>query len=310
LVSGTNIKTINGASVLGSGNIVTPLTPPSGVSGAIQFSNGSAFASDAANLFWDNTNKRLGAGTNAPTATAHIVGSGTTSATSALLVQNNSALIAFRITNDAKSSFGGLGNNGYFGINREADGGEMGSISTSGNGINIRGGASFINCNNNYSNTIGASVLALGAMWGIRGSGSTSATTSLLVQNSAGTMALSVKDNLETEFGGATTFNTLMAMRGGSFLFEASNAGYLMNANGLRFGNSIGLLFSSAGANSGSADTGFVRSAAGTLKVTNASSGYGAIDASLYKASGVNGFTGTGSYTNFTIVGGIITNAS
>ncbi len=39
----------------------------SGVAGAIQFSNGSAFASDAANFFWDDTNNRLGVGTNAPT---------------------------------------------------------------------------------------------------------------------------------------------------------------------------------------------------------------------------------------------------
>jgi hypothetical protein len=39
----------------------------SGVAGAIQFSDGSAFASDASNLFWDDTNNRLGVGTNAPT---------------------------------------------------------------------------------------------------------------------------------------------------------------------------------------------------------------------------------------------------
>jgi hypothetical protein len=204
LVSGTNIKTLNNTSLLGSGNITLNATP-SGVAGAIQFSNGSAFASDASNLFWDDINNRLGVGTNVPTATGHLVGSGTTSATTALLVQNNSALIAFRVTNDAKSSFGGLGNNGYFGINRESDGSEMGSISTTGNGINIRGGASFINCNNNYSNTIGASSLALGAMWGIRGSGSTSATTSLLVQNSVGTSALTIKDDLTSVFGGQTT---------------------------------------------------------------------------------------------------------
>jgi hypothetical protein len=67
LVSGTNIKTINSTSLLGSGDIVIN-TPPSGVSGAIQFSNGSAFSSDASNFFWDNTNKRLGIGTNVPTA--------------------------------------------------------------------------------------------------------------------------------------------------------------------------------------------------------------------------------------------------
>jgi hypothetical protein len=89
LISGTNIKTINGTTVLGSGDIVTPTTPPSGVSGAIQFTDGSAFASDAANLFYDDTNNNLGVGTDAPTATTHIKGSGTTSATTSLLVQNS-----------------------------------------------------------------------------------------------------------------------------------------------------------------------------------------------------------------------------
>jgi len=97
LVSGTNIKTINGTSVLGSGNIVTPSTPPSGVAGAIQFSAGSAFNSDAANFFWDDTNNRLGVGTNAPSATAHFKGSGSTSATTSLLVQNSAGAAAFQV---------------------------------------------------------------------------------------------------------------------------------------------------------------------------------------------------------------------
>ena len=104
LVSGTNIKTINGTSVLGSGNIVTPSTNPSGVSGAIQFSNGSAFASDASNFFWDNTNKRLGVGTNAPSATAHFKGSGSTSATTSLLVQNSSGSAAMTVKDDRSAS--------------------------------------------------------------------------------------------------------------------------------------------------------------------------------------------------------------
>jgi len=72
LVSGTNIKTINGASLLGSGNIPV-VTSPSGVSGAIQFSDGSAFASDATTFFWDNINKRLGIGTNSPASALSIV---------------------------------------------------------------------------------------------------------------------------------------------------------------------------------------------------------------------------------------------
>jgi hypothetical protein len=70
LVSGTNIKTLNSESLLGSGNIEITASP-AGVAGAIQFSDGSAFASDASNLFWDDTNNRLGVGTNAPSATTH-----------------------------------------------------------------------------------------------------------------------------------------------------------------------------------------------------------------------------------------------
>jgi len=106
LVSGTNIKTINGTSLLGSGNIPV-VTSPSGVAGAIQFSNGSAFASDAANLFWDDTNNRLGVGTNTPSATTHIKGSGTTGATKSLLVQNSAGLSSLQVTDD-----GSVFNNG------------------------------------------------------------------------------------------------------------------------------------------------------------------------------------------------------
>ena len=72
LVSGTNIKTINSTSLLGSGNIAV-VTSPSGVAGAIQFSDGSAFASDATNFFWDDTNNRLGIGTNTPASPLSIV---------------------------------------------------------------------------------------------------------------------------------------------------------------------------------------------------------------------------------------------
>ena len=71
LVSGTNIKTLNSESLLGSGNIEITASP-SGVGGAIQFSDGSAFASDAANLFWDDTNNRLGVGTNVPTSALQV----------------------------------------------------------------------------------------------------------------------------------------------------------------------------------------------------------------------------------------------
>ena len=119
LVSGTNIKTLNSESLLGSGNIEITASP-AGVAGAIQFSDGSAFASDAANLFWDDTNNRLGIGTNTPTATTHIKGSGSTSATTSLLVQNSSGNTAVQVYDDGKVNINQLvfgGSNGYIGIN-------------------------------------------------------------------------------------------------------------------------------------------------------------------------------------------------
>jgi hypothetical protein len=60
LVSGTNIRTVNGNTLLGSTDLVISASP-SGLTGQIQFNNGGAFGADS-NLFWDNTNKRLGIG--------------------------------------------------------------------------------------------------------------------------------------------------------------------------------------------------------------------------------------------------------
>jgi hypothetical protein len=144
LVSGTNIKTLNSTSLLGSGDIVLTANP-SGVAGAIQFSDGSAFASDATNLFWDDTNNRLGIGTNAPTASIEA----TTFKSSS--INDNGTVLQFLPS------------------------------------YNMYTLSSF---------AIGAG--DIGARLGIKGYGSTSATTSLLVQNSAGTAAMTVKDDLST----------------------------------------------------------------------------------------------------------------
>jgi hypothetical protein len=179
LVSGTNIKTLNSTSLLGSGNIVLTANP-SGVAGAIQFSNGSAFASDASNLFWDDTNNRLGIGTNAPTAILQAENS----TNGVLLARFKDAIGStsyIDIKNDATlTDYTGL----YFGTSRKI--------------MSKQGGTLFISCDNNISFVNGLqSVAAItptefqvgsitGARLGIKGSGSTSATTSLLVQNSAG----------------------------------------------------------------------------------------------------------------------------
>jgi hypothetical protein len=70
LVSGTNIKTINGNSILGSGDLVVT-TAAAGSNGEVQFNNSGSFGADS-NLNWDNTNKRLGLGIAAPLGILHL----------------------------------------------------------------------------------------------------------------------------------------------------------------------------------------------------------------------------------------------
>ena len=67
LVSGTNIKTINSNSILGAGDLTVSGTP-AGATGNIQFNNAGAFGGEN-NLFWDDTNNRLGVNTTTPGTT-------------------------------------------------------------------------------------------------------------------------------------------------------------------------------------------------------------------------------------------------
>jgi hypothetical protein len=175
LVSGTNIKTINSTSILGSGNI-NVVTSPSGVAGAIQFSNGSAFASDAANLFWDDINNRLGVGLNNPTQTADILGNvKIASATSGLLIRDFTAFNTFKAFYKASET--------------PSDSNYLIALDTDVL-INSRGSGTDISYNNSLRARFGNATSLL-----LKGSGSTSATTSLLVQNSAGASSLQVTDD-------------------------------------------------------------------------------------------------------------------
>jgi hypothetical protein len=77
LVSGTNIKTINSNSILGSGDLVVSGVP-AGSTSEVQFNNAGAFDSDP-NFVWDDTNKRLGLGGAVPLGILHLkVAAGTT----------------------------------------------------------------------------------------------------------------------------------------------------------------------------------------------------------------------------------------
>lgn len=92
-------------------SVATPATNPSGVAGSVQFSNGTSFASNAANFFWDNTNVRLGIGTNAPTGRLQVKGSGSTSATTSLLVQNSGGSQRLKLSDDGLLEINYINNN-------------------------------------------------------------------------------------------------------------------------------------------------------------------------------------------------------
>jgi hypothetical protein len=233
LVSGTNIKTINSTSLLGSGDI-TIAANPSGVSGAIQFSNGSAFASDATNLFWDDTNNRLGVGTNAPTATGHFRGAGITSATSSLIAQNSAGTTFFQVQDDSAI--------------RVQDGGLMKNFSATGT-YNLDFGRVFIRGgDSSASGALSIGTTSTAARVVFQGSGSTSATTSLLVQNSAGTAALTVKDDCSTNIGasGISARLNIVNTNGSvaAFLAGSGNGGVVefnsASGAGIRFNDGFG----------------------------------------------------------------------
>jgi hypothetical protein len=178
LVSGTNIKTINSTSLLGSGDIAISANP-SGVAGAIQFSNGSAFASDAANLFWDDTNNRLGVGTNTPTTALDI---------SAPLTS------IFTLRNGA-TNFLTTRSSGIAGVDTGLRIWENSNNFT----LDLYGSGSYDHPQRHRFYIGGAAgerfLIGTTTAATIKGSGSTSATTSLLVQNSAGNSALRVLDD-------------------------------------------------------------------------------------------------------------------
>lgn len=111
LVSGTNIKTINGNTLLGSGDLTisggggltigtTAIT--SGTIGRILFEGTGNVVQESANLFWDNTNGRLGINTALPNMALDIrtgnVGIGVTSNSGFKLDVNGTARVSGAIT--------------------------------------------------------------------------------------------------------------------------------------------------------------------------------------------------------------------
>ena len=126
-----------------------------------------AFGSSS-NFYWDNTNSRLGIGTSSPTAPLHVVG-GTYSPQG--------------VTINAGTRFSTGG----------SDYGSDSLSSVGGGPMTLR--AYYYTIINRANAGIAAQCLEIQGQTLIKGTGSTSATTSLLVQNSGGTDVLKMRDD-------------------------------------------------------------------------------------------------------------------
>jgi hypothetical protein len=257
-------------------------------------------------LFWDDTNNRLGVGTNTPNTALQVVGQTTIS---------SSDTFADLILSPSGAIYTGIKGRQYY-IDIYSNATRVASWRYDGQSVNKL----------SVGGTVGNPMPTPQVQ--IQGSGSTSATTSLLVQNSAGTELLQLKDDGSVSFGTKVTISTAGTINASGNLYALGGSSVQVAPSGnFRFvgasqiwsdADGVMRLTDWAGTSFGSLRLGGTTSSFPALKrsTTNLQvrladdSGYAPIDASLYKVGGTNGFTGTGSYTNFTIVGGIITNAS
>jgi hypothetical protein len=219
LVSGTNIKTINGSTILGSGNL-TVTSSPSGVSGAVQFSDGSALSSDATNFFWDNTNDRLGIGTNTPADKLTILGNTTGTIRSSLRNTNAGGDTQISLKNDTGGAVGvQVTGSTFFGSPAAYFFTQAGlaSMGFSTDGDLAAGGSGFITFSTGgYSasqermrilaaGNIGINSTTATSKIYIKGGGATSATSTLNCVDSASNSLLLIKDDGSINLGATNT---------------------------------------------------------------------------------------------------------
>jgi len=137
------------AYVLAIGNSIEGNT-----SGGILFGNSANnLAQNSTSLFWDAVNSRLGIGQNVPTARLHVKGSGSTSATTSLLVTDSGGNTVFKVWDNGGISSGtstasGINNSVALGKGSTASG--NGSVAI-GNGNSATGGSSTVFGDSNSS---------------------------------------------------------------------------------------------------------------------------------------------------------------
>lgn len=156
LVSGTNIKTVSGTTLLGSGDLGTIGVGYGGTGTSTAFTTGSVvfagasgvYSQNNSNLFWDNSNGRLGIGTATPATPITVyrgaaantyvrvqntladVDLGVDGGGTAVLWNNASTRMAFGVVNEVMRLYA----SGGVSIGNTADPG-AGNLSVNGNGL-------------------------------------------------------------------------------------------------------------------------------------------------------------------------------
>lgn len=125
--------------------------------------------------------------------------------------------------------------------------------------------------------------------------------TLVVPSGSASSPALSFVASGDTGWFGSTGFSMYY---GGASL--GVHFGIVPNGN-IMLGYNGHIKFNPGAANLGGEDVGIVRTAAGTLKVSDAGTGHGTLDVLGLKVSGVDGATHSGLVTSITVVNGIVT---
>ena len=158
-----------------------------------------------------NTDQFVGIGETTPTARLHIKGSGATSATFALKAQNSGGETMFSIRDDK-------------------------TIQIDGSRFNFNSSAftSYADILLNTDLAVGTTTIAANTRAHIKGSGTTSATTALLVQNSAGTELMKVTDGGPTYIKSAV-FTTSTQFRGYVDANNNSNLNFIVPSSGNSF---------------------------------------------------------------------------
>jgi hypothetical protein len=165
-----------------------------------------------------------------------IKGSGTTSGTTALLVQNSDGTNLLKVDD---SGFGFYINNDEDGKVRLYADGQTGIIS-GGRNLKINsGGGNALNISGSGINGViigsGLTTLAANTALAVRGQGTTVSTTALLVQNSAGTQSFKVADSGSVQIGLTSginwTFNSNILSSSQYAYIAGSNGSILTNGN-------------------------------------------------------------------------------